>query len=183
MSTQATIEQDIAPRGASICDQLVSEGVSTIAWLPASETHFMNAAIAAAGFQIVQVCKEGEAIAICAGVHLAGKRGAVLIENQGLYESGNVLKWTVGLRLPIVVLVGCPHYEELVAREDGTLVNPNNGAVDYTDRFLTAFNVPHVVVKADDDVPLVGEACRRAHRQARPIAVLLASADGYQAGT
>lgn len=183
MTAHATVEQDVTPRGAWVCDELASEGVSTIAWLPASETHFMNAAMVAAGFEIVQVCKEGEAIAICAGHHLAGKRGVVLIENQGLYESGNVLKWAVGLRLPIVLLVGCPHYEELVPREDGTLVNPKNGAVDYTARFLNAFNVPHVVVKADDDVHFVGDACRTAHRESHPVAVLLASADGYQAGT
>jgi sulfopyruvate decarboxylase TPP-binding subunit len=129
------------------------------------------------------VCKEGEAVTLCGGLHLAGRRGVVMIENQGLYESGNALKWAVGLRLPIPVLVGCPHYAELVRREDGRLVNPANGAVDYTAQFLEAFNVPHLVVTTDDEVHLVGEACREARKLSQPVAVLLASADGYQAGT
>lgn len=178
-----TVEQSgVSMRGAAICEELVREGITTMAWLPASETHFMNSAIVE-HFDVVQVCKEGEALAICGGLHLAGRRGAVLIENQGLYEAGNVLKWTIGLRLPIPLLVGCSHYEDLVRRNDGTLVNPDNGAVDYTERFLDAFSVPHSVVMRDDDVRLVGEACREGRRLGRPTAVLLASADGYQAGT
>jgi sulfopyruvate decarboxylase subunit alpha len=183
MNGSAVVEDTVAARGVAICSELVSEGISMIGWLPASETHFMNSALAAAELEVVQVCKEGEAIALCGGVFLAGRRGAVLIENQGLYESGNALKWAVGLRLPIPVLVGCPHYLELEAREDGTFVNPANGAVDYTARFLEAFNVPQFVVAADDEVDRVGEACREAERLSRPVAVVLATADGYQAGT
>lgn len=176
------VEHEVASRGAAICAELASEGITTIGWLPASETHFMNAAIAEQ-FEVVQVCKEGEAIAFAGGQHLAGRRAAVLIENQGLYESGNALKWAAGLRFPIPVLVGCPHYAELVRREDGTLVNPANNSVDYTERFLNAFLIKNYVVNTDDDVHLVGEAVREARRITRPVAVILASADGYQAGT
>lgn len=172
----------VSTRGAAICAELQSAGVTTIAWLPASETHFMNEAIVRA-FQVVQVCREGEAIAVCGGLHLAGRRGAVLIENQGLYESGNVLKWAVGLRVPIPILVGCPHYDELVSQDDGTFINPASGAVDYTQRFLAAFQIPVSLVVRDEDVAHVGQACRDACTSRRPVAVLLASADGYQAGT
>jgi hypothetical protein len=35
-----------------------------------------------------------------------GKRGVVLIENQGAFDSGNVLKWAVNLHFPLVLFTG-----------------------------------------------------------------------------
>ena len=85
-------------------EQLVRCGVEAVVWLPDSESRFMHDAMyAEPSLRIVQCCSEGEAIAIAAGFHLGGKRAVVLVENNGLFDAGNALRWvsmgSVSLRL------------------------------------------------------------------------------------
>jgi sulfopyruvate decarboxylase TPP-binding subunit len=137
---------------------------------------------ASSTISVVQVCREGEALALCSGVHVGGGRGALLIENQGLFDSGNVLKWAVGMRMPFVMLVGYLFYERMERDADGAL-RTIQGTRDVTEPFLEAFQIPYEIVARDEDVHLVGHACRRAWETSQPTAVLLSSADAYQPGT
>ena len=94
-------------RGHLICGELKRNGVEYIAWVPDSETHFMHGSMLNdPSLRVIQVCAEGEAVAVCAGMHMGGKRGVVLIENQGAFDSGKVLKWAVGFHFSLVLLMG-----------------------------------------------------------------------------
>jgi sulfopyruvate decarboxylase TPP-binding subunit len=65
-------------RGELICDELKKNGVECILWLPDSETHFMHDPIRNdPSLRVIQVCHEGEAIAIAAGMYMGRKRGVV----------------------------------------------------------------------------------------------------------
>ena len=94
-------------RGKAICEELKKAGIRHLVWVPDSETHFMNEAIIhEPEINVVKVCREGETMAICAGLYMGGAMGALLVENQGMFECGNVLKWAIGLNIPMVMLIG-----------------------------------------------------------------------------
>lgn len=96
----------MADRGQLICEQLKLCGVEYIIWLPDSESFFMHEAMLNdPDLRIIQCCSEGEAISILAGLHLGGKRAIVLIENNGLFEAGNALRWVSDSRFPLVLMV------------------------------------------------------------------------------
>lgn len=185
-------EESHMDRGRLICEELKRAGIRHIAWLPETETHFMNGAMLGdPEIQVVQVCKEGEAIAICAGLYLAGMRGAALMENQGLFESGNVLKWAISLEVPMLILVGVMGYrlhieQSLAGRQEGP-ASPElrlvGAAFDITKPFLEALGISRHHVQSDDDVKKLGLAFDEALSTRRPVAVLLTSADGYVTGT
>ena len=170
-------------RGHLICDELKRNGVEYIAWVPDSETHFMHdSMLNDPSLRVIQVCAEGEAIAICAGMHMGGKRGVVLIENQGAFDSGNVLKWAVGLHFPLVLLIGNLGYLGYQNLENTPAGKMKRGEREITEPFLEALGIPYELVNSDQDVGKISEAFSRAERDSKPIALLLTSADDFVPG-
>jgi sulfopyruvate decarboxylase TPP-binding subunit len=176
----------VTQRGELICAQLKQCGVEYVAWLPDSETRFLHQALQAdPAFRLIPVCSEGEALAICAGLHVGGRRGTVLIENNGLFEAGNALRWLCDSQLPLVLLVGYLSYRFMTPTPRGRIWSDDYwpGVRDLTEPFIDAFEVPHLLVDDDAHVPRIAEAYARAERSSRPVIVLLTSADRYVAGT
>lgn len=174
------VSADIDSRARAICEELKCGGITHVAWLPDSETHFMHAALTHdPALTVIPVCREGEAIAICSGLHLGGVRSALLVENQGLFDCGNVLKWAAALEAPIVMLVGWLFYHQMQWSDGGMMFN---GRRDYTESFLDALDIQHVLVDSDADVAMVTWACREAFETRQPVAILLAKADDFEAG-
>ena len=168
-------------RGKAICEELKKAGIHYLLWVPDSETHFMHDAIQGdPDLRLIKVCREGEAFAICGGLHLDGAKAALLVENQGMFESGNALKWAVGLGLPIVMLIGYLMHREMERTHQGMMFR---GVKDYTEPFLDLFGVKHYLVDSDADFPKIALACQEAYETSRPVAVLLTSADGYLPGS
>lgn len=167
-------------RGELICDELKKNGVECILWLPDSETHFMHDPIRNdPSLRVIQVCHEGEAIAIAAGMHMGRKRGVVLIENSGAFDSGNILKWVSRLQFPIVVLLGCLGYRDLEDTPEGKM---KKGQRDITEPFLGSLRIPYELLSSDEDVVKISEAFSRAERESRPVALLVTTADGFLPG-
>ena len=68
-------------------------------WLPDSETNFMYQLLNEEdSLDLVPVCREGETMAIAAGLWVGGKKPVVLIQNTGIFESGDSIR---GLGLDI----------------------------------------------------------------------------------
>lgn len=167
-------------RGQLICDELKKNGVEYIAWVPDSETHFMHESMLNdPSLRVLKVCAEGEAVGICVGMHMGGKRGVVLIENQGAFDSGNVLKWAIDLQFPLVLLIGYLGYRNLVATPEGKM---RRGQRQITEPFLQALGIPYELVDSDQDVPKISAAFSRAQRESKPVALLLTSADDFVPG-
>src|SRR5262245_22186327 len=78
-------------------EQLESQGIIHV--LTVFDTHQKSllALIAERGTpRLISVCTEDEAIAINAGLYIAGQRPLLLIQNNGVYASVNALK-AIGL--------------------------------------------------------------------------------------
>ncbi len=179
-------------RGKAICQELKKAGIHHIAWLPDTETHFMGSPMLTdSKIRVMKVCREGEAIAICAGLHLGGKRAALLVENQGILECGNILKWAVALETPMLLMVGLVDYRFYMrdtaqgkTREtESPQMKAIRDAIRITEPFLDVFGIKHYLVDSDEDVKKVVPACEEAWRTGKPVALLLTSADEFRAGT
>jgi sulfopyruvate decarboxylase subunit alpha len=168
-------------RGRAIYQILKQSGIRYLIWLPDSETHFMHEAILNdSEIKLIKVCREGEAFAICCGLHMGGEKGAILIENNGLFDSGNALKYVIGLQIPLVMLVGYLGFAQMKRTPQGMMSGGNKK--DYTEPFLDAFGIQYYLVESDGDLVKVEHACRETQELKKPVTVLLTSADGFKPG-
>ena len=100
----------------------------------------------------VDAAREEEAVAIACGAALAGGRGAVLIQNAGLFNCGGVLAGLVNLyRIPCFFIVS---YRG--DRRDPVYYHEPKGRV--TEPTLSAWRLPYAI--ADRTVDLEGQVVR-----------------------
>ena len=79
--------------GPSVVQALKRCGITHVVWLPDSELGTWEAALTApGGLPLIRVCREGEAFAVAAGLHLGGKRPIVVVQCTGLFEAGDALE-------------------------------------------------------------------------------------------
>src|SRR6266545_3110558 len=98
-------------QAAAVLSELRECGVTHIVWLPDSETGYMYEAMRSSELTLVPVCREGESMAIAAGLIMGGKRPVVLIQSTGLYESGDSVRGIcLDLHLPLLFMIGYRGY-------------------------------------------------------------------------
>src|SRR5207249_16453 len=136
--------------GPSIVAALHRCGITHVIWIPDTELGTWDAALSAAdGLTLLRVCREGEAFALAAGLHLGGKRPIVLVQCTGLFEAGDALRNVVhDLKLPIFVVVGVRSY---YAHALGTTAD---SCPVFAEPILRAWQIPYVLLdrrnSADD---------------------------------
>jgi sulfopyruvate decarboxylase subunit alpha len=98
--------------GEQVASTLAELGITLVVWLPDSALGPWEAALEqSASFQLIRVCREGEAWAVAAGLHIGGKRPLVVIQNTGLFESGDSLRNALfDLKLPLYAIIGYRSY-------------------------------------------------------------------------
>ena len=164
----------MAPSGtrlqaASVLDQLSQCGVTHIVWLPDSETGFMYQAMLDSEITLVPVCREGESMAVAAGLVMGGKRPVVLIQSTGFFESGDSIRGLcLDLQLPLLMMIGYRGYE-------GQGRTPADSAARFLPSILAAWGIPFSVVTSDADCHLIGQAYQQAQSTSHPTAVLMGS--------
>ncbi len=115
---------------------------------------------------LVPVCREGEAIAIAAGLTLGGKNPVVLHQNTGFFESGDsVRSLGLDLRLPLLLLIGYRGW-----RRDGSITD---SAAIFIEPILNTWGIKHYLVEADEDVERISIGYREVHETNRPVAILI----------
>ena len=68
----------------AIVAELKKNNITHVVWLPDSETNFMYQLLMGEdSLDLVPVCREGETMAIAAGLWVGGKKPIVLIQNTG----------------------------------------------------------------------------------------------------
>ncbi len=156
-------------RASKLVAALKAQGVTHLIALPDSETsHFHHELRKSSAIEIVPVCREGEAIPIAAGLWIAGKKPVVMIQNAGLYESGDALRgMAVGINLPVVMFIGYRGYN----RHGDTA----DTAAQILEPFMHLWRVGFYVIESDEDLDRVPLAFEQVQKQEQPWAVLIGS--------
>ena len=154
-------------QAASVLGELERCGITHIVWLPDSETGFMYQAIRASGMTLVPVCREGEAMAVAAGLIMGGQRPVVLIQSTGFYESGDSIRGLcLDLHLPLLLMLGYRGYV-------GTGRPPADSAARFLEPILTAWGIPYSIVDSDAACGRLSEMHQQAQANSQTTAVLI----------
>ena len=157
---------DIEIEPAAILDQLHKNGVTHVVWLPDSETTFMYQALTAdPEIELVPVTREGESIAVALGLWIGGKKPVVLIQNTGLFESGDSVRGlALDMNFPIVLMIGYRGW----TRHGVT----NDSAARYTEPILNAWGIEYYLVESDEDIERISMCFEQVEKTQRPVACL-----------
>ena len=153
--------------GNQVAEILTGLGFSHVVWLPDSALGPWEQALHQPGtLELVRVCREGEAWAIAAGLHLGGARPLVMIQNTGLFESGDAMRNVLfDLGLPLQAVIGY---------RSALVPNSTDSARLFTEPLLKAWGLDYIVVEKPDDLPRMAEHLERCQRNARPGVTLVA---------
>jgi sulfopyruvate decarboxylase TPP-binding subunit len=156
--------------GPAVVAALKNCGVTHVIWIPDSELGTWEPALRAdPDLQLIRVCREGEAIAVAAGLLLGGKQPVVLIQCTGLFEAGDALRNVVhDLKLPLFLVVGVRSYyaHQRKATADTCPV--------FTEPIMKAWQIPYVVLDRSHTPADLAAAYRQARAAHRAGAVLFA---------
>lgn len=160
-----------APDPSAVVATLIELGFTHAVWLVDTESsalyESLESANASGDLLTVTLCREGEAIPIAMGLMIGGKKPVVLIQNTGLYESGDSLRGqAIDLNLPLVMMVSYRGW-----RSDPTDVT--DSAAKYLEPVLDAYGVPHWLLTAENTEQLVPRAVREANDRSGPVAILV----------
>lgn len=156
--------------GPSIVAALKRCGITHVVWIPDTELGTWDAALSAAdGLTLIRVCREGEAFAVAAGLHLGGKRPIVVVQCTGLFEAGDALRNVLhDMKLPIFFIVGVRSYylHQKGATADTCPV--------FAEPIVRAWQVPYVVLDDRSSASDLENAIRQAQIEKRAGAALIA---------
>jgi sulfopyruvate decarboxylase TPP-binding subunit len=156
--------------GPSVVAALKDAGVTHVIWIPDSELGTWEPALhAEPGLRLIRVCREGEAIALAAGLLLGGRRPVVVIQCTGLFEAGDALRNAVhDLKLPLFFIIGVRSW---YAHQEGKTAD--NCPV-FTEPFLRLWRLPYVLLDRRHAAADLAAAYRQALAEDRAGAVLIA---------
>ncbi|MBX9789084.1 MAG: hypothetical protein K2Y37_09235 [Pirellulales bacterium] len=152
--------------GEDVAATLAQLGISHVVWLPDSALGPWEAALEASPIKLVRACREGEAWAIAAGLYLGGAQPLVMIQNTGLFESGDALRNVLfDLQLPLYAVIGYRSY--LVPDSPDT-------AKRFTEPILHAWGLDSILLERPDTLPKLAAHVRACQAAGRPGVALLA---------
>jgi sulfopyruvate decarboxylase TPP-binding subunit len=153
--------------GEQVAQLLAGAGFTHVVWLPDSALGPWEAALNQPGtLQLVRVCREGEAWLIAAGLHLGGQRPLVMIQNTGLFESGDALRNVLfDLKLPIPAVIGY---------RSALVPGSADSARHFTEPVLRAWGLDYIVVSSPAELPRMTEHFAACQATGKPGVVLIA---------
>lgn len=157
--------------GPQIAAVFAELGVTHVVYLPDSTLGTWEAEFAQSKtFQLVRVCREGEAWVLAAGLHIGGKRPIVVIQSTGLFESGDALRNIYyDLQVPVWSLIGYRSY---------LLPNSIDSAKRFAEPILKGWDLDYALVERPDQLPRIAEHLRTCAAENRPGVVLFAEGKG-----
>ena len=120
---------------------------------------------------LVPVCREGETMAIAAGLWVGGKRPIVLIQNTGIFEAGDSIRGLgLDVNQPLVMLVGYRGWSRHGLTKDS--------AARFIEHILHAWGITYYLIETDEDADRISLAIEEADRTSKPVAVLVGTEFG-----
>ena len=164
--------QEVILHPASVVAELKKNNISHVVWLPDSETNFLFQLLNnEPTLDLIPVCREGETMAIAAGLWVGGKRPIVLIQNTGIFEAGDSIRGLgLDVNQPLVMLVGYRGW----SRHGLT----KNSAARFIEHILHAWGINYSLIETDDDADRISLAIEEAERTSKPVAVLVGTEFG-----
>jgi sulfopyruvate decarboxylase TPP-binding subunit len=149
--------------GPGVVSALASCGVTHVVWLPDSELGQWESSLAnSRDLRLIRVCREGEAMAIAAGLMLGGKRPVVMIQITGFFEAGDAFRNVAhDLKLPLFLVIGMRSWKTRETTADSCPA--------FAEPILKAWKLDYTWLGEDD----LASAYRRAWQAGRAAAVLL----------
>ena len=164
--------QDVVLHPVSVIEELKKNNITHVVWLPDSETNFMYQLLTnEPSLDLVPVCREGETMAIAAGLWVGGKRPIVLIQNTGIFESGDSIRGlALDVNQPLVMLVGYRGWSRHGVTADS--------AARFIEHILHAWGINYYLIETDEDTDRISVAIEEAERTQKPVAVLVGTEFG-----
>ena len=156
--------------GPSVAKAFRECGITHVVWIPDSELGtWESALLAEPSLKLVRVCREGEAIAVAAGLLLGGKRPIVLIQCTGFFEAGDAFRNFVhDFKLPLFFVIGVRSY---YLHQQGATVDT---CPVFTEPILQAWKVPYILLDKRHTAADLATAYRDALAENRAGVALLA---------
>jgi sulfopyruvate decarboxylase TPP-binding subunit len=156
--------------GPSVAAALKQCGVTHVVWVPDSDIGTWEPALRAEpSLTLIRVCREGEAIAVAAGLYLGGRRPVVVMQCTGFFEAGDAFRNVVhDLKLPLLFIVGIRSYQ---AHQKG---QSSDSCPVYAEPIVSAWNVPHVVRAHQDGADCLVAAYQQTQATNTSFVLLLA---------
>ncbi len=159
------------PRGVSadaVARVLEGLGFTDAVMIPDGESRELHTALRDSHLNVWEPTREGEGVAIAAGLWVGGRRPVVALQNTGMLEAGDAIRGCgLGPAIPLVLLIGWRGY---AGAARGAL--PVDSAYTYTLPTLDAWEIPHRTLMADDDLGVISEMADLASSTSRPCAVV-----------
>ena len=153
--------------GDEIVSILTELGVTHVIWIPDTSLGLWESALEAShDFDLLRVCREGEAWPLAAGLIVGGKKPLLMIQTTGFFESGDALRNIVfDLKLPVIAIVGARNW-----------LNPESTdtAKTFAEPILKAWGIDYEIVARQDDKPKLASSLRHCLAENTPGIVLLA---------
>ncbi len=153
--------------GLEIVAILSDLDVTRVIWVPDSEIGQWESDLESAdGIELVRVCREGEAWAIAAGLHLGGKSLVVMIQTTGLFESSDSMRNVLlDLKLPIFAIVGARNWLVKESRDSAKL---------FAEPFLKSWQLDYRLIDRPEDKPMLAEHYLACQEVGKPGIALIA---------
>lgn len=156
--------------GPAVVSALRGEGVTHVVWVPDTELGAWEPALTGpGGLKLIRACREGEAIAIAAGLLLGGVQAVAAIQCTGMFEAGDALRNAVhDLKLPLFLIVGIRSY----------YLHQHGKSVDscpvFTEPIVRAWQLPYMLLERRHTGHDLARAYAEARRSRHAFAALIA---------
>ncbi len=156
--------------GPSVLAALKECGVTHFIWIPDSELGTWDQALSSdSELRLIRVCREGEAMAVAAGLILGGKHPVVAIQCTGLFEAGDSLRNIVhDMKLPLFMIVGLRGYHAYQQKKT------SDTCPVFAEPILKAWQIPYAILENRHTAIDLAQAYRRAQAESRAAAICLA---------
>jgi sulfopyruvate decarboxylase TPP-binding subunit len=144
-------------------------GFTHVVIIPDAETRYLYEALEGRpGLSLLSPAREGEGVAIAAGLWVGGAKPLLVIQNTGLMEAGDTIRGCgLGPRIPLRLAVGWRGYAGATRGQ-----RPIDSAFSYTEPLLEALGIPYRLMMDDGDLAALSEMDRTAAETSMPAAVL-----------
>ncbi len=132
--------------GLEIAETICQLGFTHVIWVPdAALGSWEEALEGAEAFQLIRVCREGEAWPLAAGLYLGGKRPLLIMQCTGFFESGDALRNVLfDLEIPLAAIVGYRSY---------LIPDSSDTAKKFLEPILDAWGIEYRLVATEKDKP------------------------------